>query len=481
MHLLRSILFALTLVMVGTLNSPAVHAECDDPSATPLNDGYCLPSGDVYCGNGESCDAGEMCIGNGKCAAEGSIDCGDHWCSSDSICTPDSCAPLGSVLCNSGGYCDAGNRCTSNGGCAPENTQDCENGFAPIGSVCCSGGGHCNAGFICGTGDECISSSSSRICSNGSYCDAGSVCGGDGQCRSAQSQAPPPPPDIDWNQFIPPPSPPPEPDPPKQEPLVEPSDEDPPPQETAGPQPEEKKEPPPPPVVELNVKGMTIPSGEGTGSLSCSTISGLPDSGGSSGGDCAGKAKWTKAEPYNHAKQPVTFTPFYGQPVPIPFGFSLWSVFDSDAPASRRLESRPWNGNPHDINSMCAVEHLNAVSQGDFQVSLECESKRQLALEQEFNETFATREERNGYRDREKCKSPLKIKDNPGWKDRPLSWWRQNTGQPTGWCMNGSRVEFPVRQPGWRSIKDCDILRSTGTVGPIVTNKRGVRGCKDKD
>lgn len=228
-------------------------------------------------------------------------------------------------------------------------------------------------------------------------------------------------------------------------------------------------------------------SGTGGPRLQCSTTTfpkvGLNCQG---GGDCMAKSKWSAAKPYNQGTEPVAFSQFRGPTVVIPTGHSLWSVKDQYSPTRRVLVARPWSGDSKRGTAPgiadCMQEGSNATTV-DFEVSLTCETNRQLELQEKFEH----REDLNPFMDADACRSPRTLKMNPDWEKRSLEYWKANPDEPVGWCFIPARDNREdvrkVREPNWLTTQDCErarheaLLRNAPFV-VITVNKRGVRGCR---
>jgi hypothetical protein len=440
-----TLLIAFLVLIIAALHlATDVTAQSCNPGYGTCSGGGCAPLGSQCCSEGGYCSGGDVCSGNGKCAPANSVICSDgSYCEQGQICTKENkCLSTSSTrYCGGNNYCDQGFICTKNNRCLSIESPSY-----------CGGKSYCENGALCTNEKECIPQGSDRICGGEHYCPQGTVCNASGGCSGRNSTIIVPPVFDSAPAF---------------------------PQREDGRKPAAKpgKGKSDPPKVELTVHGMTIATGTGAGSLSCSSISGLPDSG-APDPSCTDNSHWTITEPFNHAKAPVEFHPFYGNSISIPMGSSLWSVPDGDSPTGRKLEARPWNKKPH-TSSVCAVEHLNAVSQGEFQVSIECESRRQKQLADEFARNFPHREDSVPFKDYDNCREPWQVFETPGWQKQTLAYWKQHPSFPTAQCVKGNE-SYPLRQKHWHTKSMCEILSSVGSVGPIVINKRGIQGCEDK-
>lgn len=103
-----------SIALASSANCDTFEDECD---------GYCIPSGEVCCGDGDGsyCKAGKYCQPGG-CCPKGEICTGDaSGCDDDKELCGSYCIPEDSVCCDdSGSYCYEGEVCTNNNECEPE-------------------------------------------------------------------------------------------------------------------------------------------------------------------------------------------------------------------------------------------------------------------------------------------------------------------------------------------------------------------------
>ena len=193
---------------------------------------------------------------------------------------------------------------------------------------------------------------------------------------------------------------------------------------------------------------------------------------------CLKTAKWTRSQPYNHGDTPIVFTSFYGEPVVVKRGETLWSVQDPNSSDGRKTVAKEWKGQANGTSGHCT--QLSGTTALDFQVSIECERNRQ----NEQDEEFVSREDSYPYMDKGDCRPPSTVQLSDGVEKRDLAYWKQNPREPVGWCntpRRDKRVDSrPIRQDGWRTKKDCDGA-FPGLSSKISVNARGVRGCTIAD
>jgi hypothetical protein len=182
---------------------------------------------------------------------------------------------------------------------------------------------------------------------------------------------------------------------------------------------------------------------------------------------CLQKAKWTRAEPYNHGPDSLVITPFYGPRFLLKPGEELWSVQDPSITGGRRLEGRPWDHDSESGSTRCTELNVQAPRTEAFRVRMDCEIERQEQSQREFE----SREDH--YMARSACKS---YKPNAGWEKKSTDYWKTHREEPTGWCFDPSRGSDlrPVRQENWRSVRQC---QDDPKVTQISVDKRGVIGC----
>ncbi len=132
----------------------------------PTNDGYCVGSGQTYCGGGMTCGNGMECFPGGTCFYS-------NGCFPEDVHIGSACFPPGKVYCPNNVSCEPGGSCNAHGGCTyPPGAEP------PLltGPDCGGGRGPSKAGYLCAPDGRAYNPATHKICGS-TVCDIRAQCG----------------------------------------------------------------------------------------------------------------------------------------------------------------------------------------------------------------------------------------------------------------------------------------------------------------